>query len=522
MPFTRQEFFEPVGFGSGAARVHSGTAALLEQFRDTTERITTPLLADMGAQAGATAGAARDGGTRLPVGPYNRAYNEAFLRAYTLDVYADTEEDFLRLEQEAKGDPDLFVATATKRRDAILAEIRPEARAFVQSAIGERMAAAHSRLLHARIEADVAETRQQTIRGLTAMSRDASRLFSSGVATDAGKAQALAQTYFAQVDAAVADGTLTAVEGAKLTDEALKANAWDLEIGRFQAALDHGGDPVAVLRDALRLDHPAFDDETRQKLAGEMYRRLGMAQSLARADEAALAAGRAEMWASTEREATLRLLNGTLSSTWLAQQVRTGVIDPALARSLRDSDHGGGGEDDPDTVLDLEANWRRYTVEEVIRRPGLSDKTRAEYVGKIATREADWRDSDEYQEGSRTIARELGVSLENLGLADQPTKTKLNIALTRFDRDLSAMPPEERSAAAVAKADEIVRTILRGETVTKIETARARLTRMEADFLAQAGVDSLSDLSDDERTRYDRLRQWREKELADLEASLGR
>lgn len=519
MPYQRTETFQPPGIDSGQTALHSGLADALTQFGNLVQDVGTPIVADLGARAGLEAGGKREGSTKIQVGPYNRAYNEAFLRAYTLDVYADTEADFLRLEADAKGDPALFEATATKRRDAILANVLPVARPYVSASIEERMNSARTRLVQGQIAAEEVNIRESTLRGLDTMRRDASRLLTSGTEEGFQRGVKMSMAYGSMIDKQVAAGVLKPAEGQKLIEAALRANAADVALGRFQGALDEpGGDPVAIIRETLESDDPNFDDADRQQVASEMMRRLGVQNGLARAGDAELDALQKEVWADTEKEATLRLLNGSLTSSWMSSQVARDRMDPQLARTLHEAQTSDTGDDEQGSLTDVLINWRSMTTAEILAKPGLSLKTKMTYVAKIADRQEDWRDSDEYQEGRSTIARAAGVSLENLGLAGDEAKEKVSLALTRFDRELANMPDEERIAATIGKADEIVEVIIKGQAMATLSKAEERFKNFDATFLKNSGssADTIDELSPAQKELYDKRKAARLKEIEDL------
>lgn len=253
-----------------------------------------------------------------------------------------------------------------------------------------------------------------------------------------------------------------------------------------------------------------------------MMHRLAQKQTLANAAVAAEQAGVQAQWAATEQEATIRLLNGTLTDSWLVSQVRANAMDPALARTLQAADRNADGtEDDPQAVLDLTATWRSMKVQDVLAMPGLSAKTRTEYVGKIATKESDWRDSDPMQEARARIDRELGVSDATIGLAADEVKAKRNVALTTLDRRLAALPPEEREARSIEEADRIVTDVLRGQKVQALEAVRARRARTVARVLEQEGVDSIEQLDTDARAELDKALERQDKAAEKLRSELG-
>lgn len=522
--FQRRQLFQPTGVNTQAAAVHEGLADILSSWKTNRfEPAMNDAMAELGARHGIEAGRTGDGGPGPGIGAYGRARRDAFMRAYTLDVYADTEADFLRLEQEARNDPDLFERTASKRRDAILAEVRPEAVPFIRASMDERIASARTRITAAALAAQDAAVREQTMRGLDAVRRDASRQFTSGTPDGTQRGVEFGLAYHRLVNQAVADGIFSEAEGGKLFGAAMRANAIDMALGQFeQAASTPGGDPLAVIKATLDSDDPNFDDDTRQSVGAEMMRRLAQKQTLA---TAAVAADRAEVqarWAASEQEATIRLLNGTLTDGWLVSQVRANAMDPALARTLQAADRNADGtEDDPQAVLDLAANWRSMTVHDVLAMPGLSAKTRAEYVGKIATKEADWRDSDPMREARARIDRELGTSDVALGLASDEVKAKRNVAMTALDRRLDALPPEERELAAIEEADRIVTDVLRGQKVQALEAVRARRARTVARVLEQEGVDSIEQLDTDARAELDKALERQDKAAEKLRSELG-
>lgn len=519
MPYERTATFQPPGIGLGTAETHSSLADALSQFGDTVERVGSPIVADLGARAGAQAGADRKGGTRVPVGPYNRAYNESFLRSYTLDVYADSEKDFLRLEQEANGDPTVFQTTATARRDSLLSEVLPEARAFVRATIDDRMALASTRLNTQALAKAEEERQTMTVNGLDAMRRDASRALTSGTEEGTKRGVAIGMQYGSIVDQSVKDGIFTPVQGRKLIDAALKSNSMDVYLGMFESqAQTPGGDPVKIIRDVLESDDPNFDDDDRQRLSSEMMRRLGMRKTMAAGADADEWAGQQILWKQSEQEGASRLIGGTLTSSWIKRQVDSGKMDPSLGMTLYGKlDEGSASEDNESSLLDLAIRLPEMTIPEVLALPGLSTKTVIDAVGKISSRQASWRDSNSYQEGRRTIATAVGVSLENIGLADDEAKNLLSLALTQYDRGLESLPPELRDESAVQKSDEIVRNVIRGGATKQIAKVKESIRRNVQRTLDAAGVTNRADLSEESQAEVQRYLDRQTKVLIDLE-----
>lgn len=521
MPFERQQLFQPTSVDTSAAQAHSALADALQAFGEQVERLANPILAEKGAEAGYEAGAEGRGGTRLPIGVYNRAYNESFLRAYTLDVYADTEADFLRLEQEAQGDPDAYHEAAQKRRDAILAEVRPEAAPMIRASIDERIRDAGSRLLAQATSEAEAGRKASWLNGLDAVRRDASRAFTAGTPAGLQRGTELALTYGRLVDQGVTDHVLTPAEGEKLVTIGLRANATDVALGRLEGALaEPGGDPIKVIRDTLESEDPNFDDEARQHLAGEMLRRLSLKQAL----DDALPTGAKARWAATEQEATVRLINGSLTLRWVAQQVASGDMDPGLGRALRTAltEKGADGPEDEAQVQDLITNWRDMTVPQVIAMEGISTARRNEYLGKIATKEADWRDEPNVQQGLRRIDDELGVNEFSLGTLSKDDKLKRNAARRAYDERLAELPPVERNQKALEIGDEVIGEVVRSNRTEQVQMEISRRDRLVRRMLTERGVERIEELeAKDQEVLQRRLEQSRARE-AELRKQLER
>lgn len=352
MAYRRAETFQPPGLNSGQTAKYGALAEELQNFNSLVEQVGTPIVADIGAQRGAVEGNAKTGGIRVPIGAYNRAYNNAYLNAYALDIYADTAEDFARLENEAAGNPDVFRTMAQARRSAILAETDPSVAPAITKAIDIRIAEGQHRLGVQKAANDRTEMKLKTLRGLDQMGKDISRYLTSGTQAGLDQADALGKSFVESVNMAQQALLLAPEEADQLINNHIRDNAMNIMLGEFEAARnDPVGDPVALIERTLTDDNPLFSDEDRQRLAGEMRRRLAEGRELSRLADEDERMAQQQRWDDNGVAVTLAygLGHWPNGKPFLMTDIPSQDIDPDMKTQLIKlmKPNGGGAGDDP-------------------------------------------------------------------------------------------------------------------------------------------------------------------------------
>lgn len=274
--YDQHETFQPPGVDVGAGRVGAALSDALNEFTNRARQTVEPVLAQRAAIQGEQAGKERQNIKLKPAfGPVGQAFQNAYIRAYTLGVYADTAEDFAKLEAESAADPAKFMALSQARSKAIMEQVPPEIRPFIGDVLDKRTQEARGRIIGRRITQDQQTALFEFTRGITTLNDDISRGLTSGTVDGIERAHVLGGLLTSSIDSAVADGIITPAEGEKAKYESLTTNARNVELGNFVRVLgDAKADPAKYIENFLKTDHPLMNAQEVQQVGTEMLRRL--------------------------------------------------------------------------------------------------------------------------------------------------------------------------------------------------------------------------------------------------------
>jgi hypothetical protein len=469
---------------SGEAQAAEALARSLKDF----ERLGTDTIGtireEQGRREGAEAGRTDDPGFRTgmrSLTAYGRAYNDAATRSYAIQSEAAADEAATRLELEAGNDPEVFKATFGARRDATLKAAPPEARVILSEVYDRRMAAGVQRLIGAqgiemrnRARTDVAEGMKRSV------DRIGQLLASNDPAQHAQADEELVKQSL-MIDAAMADGTLSKVEGGALRVDAARAVTAQTVAYRFRAEMDNPyGDPVAFIERLKEMNKTsaALPPDEEEKLVTGLLNELQEKNALAAAGRNAQFAQQKVRWDAGEHTATQLLVDGRLTMNRISQMLEDDQIDPAIARTLRDDLKAGNDRpDDERERFYVETTLLEHTEEEIGQNSQLSWKTRRELIAKRRDLASGWRGTQQAREGAERIDRALGLPPGGAlnQMLDLTVRKQRERALTAWYDKVDALPPAERQTKAIELAEEISDDVIRGNTARRLDTMRKRL-----------------------------------------------
>jgi hypothetical protein len=507
--YQRDTYYQPSRVPSGQAEMLGSLSERLQQFGQLAYGAYEERAIPAAELAGTEAAAAGETKLKPGINRVNRAYNEALIRAYALDAYADVHAKLSQFETESGTDVGKFKTAVAGYRSGMLPNMLPAAQPIIAAALQQRELEGVQRIGTLAAAEGQAEAVAASERGLDTLEDQISRLYTEGDPASVAQADALTEMYLAGIEGNVAGGLYTPRQGAAKRDEMLKNVTRHVSIGRMERAIATGHDPVAEIERVMNAASPVLSDEEKMLLVGDMLQRLNVHQALVAEElaqeELALKAG----WAAGEKEATQLLLRGRLTVGILDRMVTDDRLDPAIARALRSALKEGGGDavSDPRRLFNVETNLFDFSEEDIRDAPGISWKDKADLIAKRRQQEGGWRDSNNAQEAAARIDRELGI-IPGTFMPSLPEKmlTARGRAHTAWYDSVEALPPDEREARAIEMAESVIQRILRDNNADEVK----RLQNERDSFIKEEG--DPAKMSRDERVTYEeRLKRYEDQ-----------
>lgn len=498
MAYQRREYFQPAGVNTGGAQVFASLGDKLRAFTEEARGKVDATTIQNAKAAGAEA--ARGGDTKLKSewNKANAAYNDGLVRAYALDVYADVQQNMTRLELESGNDPEKFKAAADGYRKGLMSQVIGPARGVIEEQFTERFADGLARIQTAKAKDDHLNAQAQADRGRKAMSDDISRLMTSTDLSAQERGLKLLDTYNQSVDADVASGLLTLREGQKIKDDVITNANKQVVISQFEATLERGGNPTAVIQDFMKTGSPLMSDSEKVQFVGSLLERLNLHQAMesekAQTDNARLKA----QYQQGEKQATELLLQGRLTMPTIEKMVEDDQLDPGVARSLRNELKAGGARIDDDAeAFKVASSLLDYTEDEIAKNPRLSWDTRLKMLEKRRSMVGGWQDTNEVQEARRRIDAELGiVPGTQQNLSDEAGRRRGRAQTELYNR-LKALPDAERRAKAIETAEAVIQQTMRDKATVDLQRTRDRLARRRKELETISGGNARKVAEDD-------------------------
>ncbi len=497
---------------NGRANAAQQLASAFKDFELAGRGVLTDLATEKGRREGAEMGRTdhpgfRTGGAALTA--YGRAFNDAATRSFAIKTEADADEAAMRLENEAGSDPEIFRKAFGARRDETIKAAPPEARAVLAEIYDRRMASGVQRLLGAQQVQLREQAKTDVVEGVM---RGTDRLAQLRASNDPALYEQAAEEEIKLdmlIDAAVRDGTYSAVEGAALRVESTRRATQQVAMYRFKDELENPyGDPVAFIENLREINKTsnALPPDEEEKLLDGMFRELQQYNALQSAKLRDSNNEQKLRWETGDRVATGLMLKGNLSMSRLSQMVDDDELDPAVARTLYNELQGGS--DRPDDTAErfrVETTLLDQTEDDIAKNSQLSWKTRSELVLKRREEMNGWKGTQQAREGTERIDRALrlppGVNPQFLGKEELKKRER---ALTEWYGIVDALPPAERQSKAIEVAEDVINKVIRSDADRKAANLSKRLAELRAAMVS---------MDDEEKKQA-------EKDIASLEVRL--
>jgi hypothetical protein len=515
--YQRQDYYQAgARVPNGEAELFSTLGERLHEFSQFAKGIYEEKAIPQAQLAGSQAAAAGETKLRPGINRINRAYNDALVRAYALDAYADIHQKLSQLEIEAGTDVAKFQAAVAGYRSGKLPAMLPAAQPIIAEAIAQRELDGVQRIGTLSAVEGHAEAVAQSERGLTTIEAQISRLYTAGDPVSMERAEALTDTYLVALEGNVEGWLYTRRQADAKRDQMFKNVTRNAAIGRMEAALASGGDVAAVIEDTMKNASQILSDEERVALTADMLQRLNLHQAIEYEDTRTQLVEQTARWAEGEKVATQMLLRGQLTAGVLDRMVTDGILDPAIARSLRSTlKEGSGGVSDPRIEFLYRTNLLDLSEEEIRDESRLSWEDRATLIEKRRTLDGGWQDSNPAQEAKARIDRALGIVPGTLMQAlSEEDKRARGMALSAWYDQVDALPDDQRVLQAIPVAEQVIKDIIvRNKSAeadrleTRLENAKKALrdaSGKQARDTAQAEIDRLEKMIADARAKAPR------------------
>lgn len=206
-----------------------------------------------------------------------------------------------------------------------------------------------------------------------------------------------------------------------------------------------------------------LDPQEEAKLVSTLFETLRQKNALDSFDKRKNGQEEAMRYETGDRTATAQFLAGTLTQHTLLDMVTSQNLKPETARTLMNElDKGDTSKDDPKTAFNARINLLDYDENDLATMPGLTWKTRGELIEQRRKDATGWKGTQAAKEGEGRIERALGIlpGVDRKTLSDDEL-TQLNNAKTTWYNEVDQIPPGERGAAVITKAEDVVTRFIR-------------------------------------------------------------
>lgn len=509
---------------TGAASAYESLASTFKNFSKDAFGAAAKIQTQRGAEAGNIAGASGKPGFKGALAEtftaYGAAYNNAAMRSYTIKASADAEDTAARLQVEAGTDAGKFQTTFGAVRDATIKQAPPEARGVLMDLYNQHMGQGVARINTARALELRDHSRTDGAEGIARLTEQAGNLFGQDDPVSHQQAEEAQVKLSMLIDGMKTDGTITDVEAAALhTDAAHKITAQTV-VARFQKELDNPmGDPIAFINRLHEFNKGSNQllPTEKEKLENQLYANLARKNELERQGMEATNAATQARYNAGDRDATARLLAGTLTEPKLLEMVTTQNIKPEIARTLLNSlREGDPGVDDSREVMNVETDLLNYTDEDIRNNTKLKFATRTRLIKARDTQANDWSSTQNAREAESRIDRILGIVPGTMMATLSEEKAKQRYAArTEFYNEMQIVEPPLRDAMAIPTAEKVISQYIRHNSAGQAQTIRAA----RASYVASHPLDSMNKES---RAAYDAQLAQYDARIRDAEAKAAR
>jgi hypothetical protein len=472
---------------NGKAEAAQALANTFKEFEQFGQKYLAQQSAEAGRREGAEAGRTDHPGFRTGMASltaYGNAYNDSATRSYAIKSEIAADEAATRIENESGSDPAKFRAAFGARRDEILKEAPPEARAILSEVYDKRMANGVKRLVSEQSKQIREQSRTDVIEGLQRGTDRLAQLRASDDPANFEEAEQEQVKLDLLIDASIEDGTFSAVEGATLRLESARQATSQVVTYRFRNVLDDPyQDPVAFLENLREVNKksnvlpPEEEAKLFQGLIGELQERNALASAARTRSNTA----QKIRWDAGEATATDMLLKGSLTVNTLSAMRADDELDPAIARTLLNELQAGSDRpDDTRERFRVETTLLDQEEEDIKTNSSLSWKTRTELVLKRRELMNTWRGTQQAREGQERIDRALKIPPGMNANALSPDQLeKRDRAVTEWYSAVDALPPGERQQKAIEVSESIINRIIRTDAQRRAATLGKRIAELQ-------------------------------------------
>jgi hypothetical protein len=476
---------------NGKSQTAQQLSAVLKDFELQGRQVLTDISTEQGRREGAEAGRTDHPGFRTGMASltaYGRAFNDASTRSFAIKTEADADENANRLEAAAGTDPEKFRLTFGARRDAAIKNAPEEARAVLAEIYDRRMAGGVQRLQLAQQGQIREQARADVSEGIVRSTDRLAQLRASNDPALFEQANEEEIKVDMLIEAAVNDGTLSAVEGAALRVDSTRRATQQVAMYRFKNELDNPyGDPVSFIENLRNVNKTsnALPPDEEEKLLNSMMQELQEHNALARARVSASDLEQKQRWETGDRVATNAMLEGRLTANRLSQMIEDDELDPSVARTLYNELQSGGGDkpDDTQERFRVETTLLKQSEEDIARNTKLSWKTRRELTLKLREEMNGWKGTQQAKEAADRIDRALNIPPGMNPKAMTPEELqKRDRALTEWYGVVDTLPPDERQAKAIEMAEQTINKVIRSDAAKKAAKISTNIAKLQADL----------------------------------------
>lgn len=475
---------------TGAANAASALADKFASFSRTASTIGGDLAERIGAQQGEKAGAAAGlaGKPEFAQGlrslrAYGRAYNNAATRGYAVRSELDANETAARLEAAAGTDPERFRATMEAVQKAALADAPPEVQTLVGEIYARRTSEGLARIGAAQVVEIRNEDRTLIAEDLAQKVERISELRAADDDVSFAQAQEEEAKLNLLIDSAVADGSISEVEGAAQRRIAKRDIIFNTVLARFKNELaDPNGDPVSMIeavKEIVRQDQ-SLTPEEETKLENALFAELRDRNSLDAMRSTDEDNARTLRHQAGDRAATTELLAGNLTQSKLLAMIEDDQLSPATTRTLLNELQSGDrvAKSDPRELARVELNLMTETEEDILENQSLTWADRSTLIQKRRDEAEGWKGTQTAKEAFDRIDRALGIApgINSKMLSEEEARQR-DEALTELYDVVNALPEDQRQGQIMAKAQEVIANRIRATARNEAERLRGALER---------------------------------------------
>jgi hypothetical protein len=408
------------------------------------------------------------------------------------------------------------------RRSTVSAAASDEARAVIDDLYNRRLGDGVERLVAAQATEIREEGRSAIAESVAQMTERVGYLRSQSDELSHLEADEEVVKFGMLVDGAVADGTLSEIEGATMRRGFQRDTVRSAVTQQLQNELnDPTGDPLGLIETAIEVirTDQTLPPEDEQKLVNELFSALADHNNLRSQRAAQEAAAVEARYDAGDREATTQLVSGQLTQRGLLEMIENDTIRPALARTLLNELQASATarlpKSDPEELFHVETQLLSFTEEEIATNQGLVWADRSRLIQKHRDESEGWKSTQAAREAFDRIDRALGIvpGTDSRFLSEDERRAR-DEAFTELYELVDALPEEERQGAVLSQARDVVQRRISDRAATEASRLRNAMARY------REGIGDPGALNETRRADYDAQIARYETRIRELEAKV--